>query len=106
MIKIKNLDNITNETLDLIVEKFQNNICYRINDDRKTISFEKEREYFLFSNSGFGMDKHQEFTFIWIGKNLWQFRYTGSQLNTLVPDFPNLDLYFLLYAFCPPCNII
>jgi len=82
MIKIKNLDNITNETLDLIVEKFQNNICYRINDDRKTISFEKEREYFLFSNSGFGMDKHQEFTFIWIGKNLWQFRYTNVECTS------------------------
>lgn len=81
MKKLENLDNITDETLDLIVEKFKNNKQFRIVDDRKKIVFDKPREYFLFANSGFNMNRSLEWTFIWIGKNLWQFRYCNTECN-------------------------
>lgn len=74
--KIESLDNISNEVLDEIVRKYGDNPNYRVLDDRKKISFGKPREYFLFSNyKGRG---EMEWTFIWIGNNLWQFSYVNT----------------------------
>lgn len=80
MKKLESLDNITDEVLDLIVEKLGDKSGIRVLDDRETITFEKKREYFLVSNNGISMRRHEsvEWTFIWIGKNLWQFTYCNT----------------------------
>lgn len=92
-ISINSLDNISETMLDFIKKKFDNNPNFRIIDDRKTISFGKPKEYFLFANnSANGLRANLEFTFIWIGGNLWQFSYCNTECLTK-PSWKNpLDL--------------
>lgn len=73
------VDNISNETLDLLKAKYEGVTGFRINDDRKTISFGKPKEYFLieYRETQKANAYTPEFCFIWIGTNLWQFRYTN-----------------------------
>lgn len=71
--KLKKLDNISDEILDKIKNKYQNNSNYRVID--KLSTFKKER-YFLFSNHKSRAEL--EWTFIWIGPNLWQFSYLNT----------------------------
>lgn len=74
--QLNELDNISNTALDFIKKKFSNK-GYRILDERETLSFGKPKEYFLFSNH---IDRAEvEWAFIWIGGNLWQFRYLNTK---------------------------
>lgn len=78
--EVTSVDNISQEVLDTLVERYKDDPKYRLIDDRKTISLGKPREYFLISNDGLGR-RDLEWTFIWIGKNLWQFRYLNTQCS-------------------------
>lgn len=75
------VDNISKETLDKLVELYKDKKGFRINDDRETLIGGKPREYFLI-----GYENREvsgvEFTFIWIGSNLWQFRYCNIHCGT------------------------
>lgn len=77
MLKADSLDNINSKVLDYLVKTYKDDKNYRIMDERKTISFSEKREYFLFSKLGQGINEplSVEFTFIWIGPNLWKFSY-------------------------------
>lgn len=78
---VTSVDNISQEVLDTLVEKYGNDPKYRISDERKQISFGKPREYFLISNHAKRSDL--EWTFIWIGDNLWQYSYLNTQCNSI-----------------------
>ena len=73
-IKIESIDNISNEVLDLLKEKLEGKSAYRVNDDRQQIVYGKKREYFLIANDRV-LNDGIEWTLIWIGRNLWQYRY-------------------------------
>ena len=92
MAQIKSLENISSETLDKIVEKYKDNKGFRINDDRERISRGKKSGYFLFANNSMGMNKTVEWTFIWIGCNLWQFRYCNTSCTSTASWKNPLDL--------------
>jgi hypothetical protein len=66
---LETLDNISSKILDLIKEKYSNKEGFRVIDDREEMNFGRKKEYFLFEK---GRD---DFSFIWINNNLWQFRY-------------------------------
>jgi hypothetical protein len=82
VMKVTSLDNINQKVLDALVEKYKDDPIYRISDERKSLSFGKPREYFLIANDGRGRNSNPEWTFIWIGDNLWQFRYINTQCNS------------------------
>lgn len=79
-IELKSLENISNEVLDKIVELYGDNPQYRVLDERKKTVFNKPREYFLFANHS--DREYVEWTFIWIGNNLWQFTYSNALCKT------------------------
>lgn len=75
--QVTSVDNIDNKVLDKLKELYQGVDQYRVVDNRERLSFGKRREYFLISNHQDRGDV--EWTFIWIGKNLWQFTYCNVQ---------------------------
>lgn len=74
---VTSVDNIDQKVLDALVEKYGNDPDYRVTDERKTLSFGKPREYFLISTHA--NRSNLEWTFIWIGDNLWQFSYLNTE---------------------------
>ncbi|WZE63548.1 hypothetical protein PANI_CDS0028 [Maribacter phage Panino] len=82
--EIKSLDKIDENVLDKIVELYKDNPQYRVSDERKSISFGKPREYFLFEKRDKSIsDKEVEWTFIWIHGDLWQFRYLNTHVGNM-----------------------
>ena len=75
--QVESLDNISNEVLDLIKSKFGNNPEYSVIDNRGEVVFGKKRKYFLFSC---GRDN---FTYIWINNNLWQYRFCNIKCSQI-----------------------
>ena len=80
--ELKSVDNIDNEILDKLVKLYGKNKSIVIYDDRKTDSFGKPREYFLIRNKTFMDENQMEWSFIWIGNNLWQFSYCNIHCKT------------------------
>tara|TARA_R110000824_G_scaffold106610_4_gene251987 strand:- start:6248 stop:6541 length:294 start_codon:yes stop_codon:yes gene_type:complete len=78
-LQIHSLDNISDTVLDYIKRKFTDK-GYTISDEREKLSFGKAREYFLFSNRN--KRDETEWTFIWIGNNLWQFSYLNTNCKS------------------------
>ena len=76
--EVKSLDNIPSKVLDMLVEKYRDDDQFRINDDRTKQSHGEAREYFLISKKSIFFEDPLEYTFIWIGKNLWQFTYLNT----------------------------
>lgn len=76
--KVTSLDNIDQKVLDTLVEKYKDDPKYKVLDDRKKLSFNKPREYFLICKYRKGV-WDREWTFIWIGDNLWQFSYLNTE---------------------------
>jgi len=77
------IDNIDQKVLDILVEKYKDDPNYFISDERKTLSFDKPREYFLIRKQPLAaMQDGVEFTFIWIGDNLWQYRYLNTKCRS------------------------
>ena len=72
---LETLDNIPSEILDLIKEKYSNKEGFKVIDDREKMNFGRKKEYFLFEK---GRD---DFSFIWIDNNLWQFRYCNVKCS-------------------------
>jgi hypothetical protein len=75
--EIQSLDNISEKVLDALAEKYKDDPTIKVMDERKILSFGKPREYFLIRNHNRRADL--EWTFIWIGDNLWQFSYMNTQ---------------------------
>jgi len=75
--QVDSLDNISNEVLDTLRDKYKDDPNIRINDDRESLSFGKTRDYFLISKDDSNITDIESFewTFIWIGNNLWQYRF-------------------------------
>jgi hypothetical protein len=82
--QVDSLDNISNKVLDTLRDKYKDDPNIRINDDRKSLSFGKSREYFLISKDTADIRDVEslEWTFIWIGSNLWQYRFLNVHCNT------------------------
>lgn len=75
------VDNINNSTLDKLHVTYKKRKGFKVVDHRLTISSGKPREYFLLRYFG---DKNTEieFTFIWVGPNLWQYKYLNKRCIT------------------------
>lgn len=91
-VTVNSLDNISNTMLDFIKDKFKDREGYRIIDDRDSTSFGKRREYFLLSNNSLNNRARIEWSFIWIGNNLWQFNYCNTNCNSQANWKNPLDL--------------
>lgn len=78
---VSSVDNIDSKVLDKLKELYSNKDGYRIVDDREKEAFGRKREYFLIARvvSVKEPEDRFEFTFIWIGKNLWQYRYLNTR---------------------------
>lgn len=79
--KVKSLDNISDEVLDILAEKYKDDDQFRVTDDRTRQSNGKAREYFLIARRSLIFGDPLEYTFIWISKNLWQFTYLNTGCN-------------------------
>lgn len=69
------VDNISNEILDRLKELYEGNDAFKVIDDRDN------REYFMIRFE----DKSNTsvlFTFIWIGNNLWQYKFINVHATT------------------------
>lgn len=77
---VESVDNISQKVLDTLVEKYGSNPEYRVVDERTKMSFGKSREYFLISN--YVKRRDYEWTFIWIGDNLWQYSYLNTRCTS------------------------
>lgn len=80
--KLDAIEPITNDVLDKIKEHYEGKKWFRINDH---ISHGDERYFLLqkiseYTEEGRGIpgNKNIEYTFVWIGKGLWQFRYLNT----------------------------
>lgn len=83
MKKLKTLNNIPEEVLDTLRDKYSDAPYFRVNDDRDRVAFNRRRGYFLISKDHSKGESTIEFTFIWIDNNIWQIRFlnTGCSEN-------------------------
>lgn len=71
------IDNISEEVLDQLAEKYTDHDEFTVLDERKKLSFGEPREYFLIRKN-LKTISGVEYCFIWIGCNLWQFSYVNT----------------------------
>jgi len=81
---ITSIDNISEEVLDLLKLKYSDENLFSIIDNRKKISLGKKQEYFLLQKKpDYTLDSDDiEYTFIWIGNNIWQYTFLNINCTT------------------------